>query len=235
MTALRVAIAEDEPMNLQRLERLLEDLGCQIVARFRSGTSLQAWLREDPELDALFLDIRMPGPSGLEILRELGGRVPAVLVTAHAEHALEAYDGAAVDYLLKPVSEERLARCLERLRSRRPPTALPRKPGRYPVKAGEGVVFLDLVRTTHFEVEEEVVWAHAAGRFRTLWSTLAEVEAAFPAAGMLRVHRHLLVRPEAIIGVKPHWGGRLRVTLLGGAELESSRGATTRIKARMGF
>ena len=97
------------------------------------------------------------------------------------------------------------------------------------------MVFLDLIRTTHFEVEDEVVWAHAAGRFRTLWNTLAEVEVAFPAAGMLRVHRHLLVRPEAIVGVKPHWGGRLRVTLLGGTELESSRGATARIKARMGF
>lgn len=238
MSSLRVAIAEDEPMNLQRLERLLEEQGCQIVGRFRSGTSLRAWLDEDPEVDALFLDIRMPGPSGLEILRELRSGLAAVLVTAHAEHALEAYDGAAVDYLLKPVSAARLARCLERLRSRVPPAAGvagARKPGRYAVKAGEGVVFLDLGRTTHFEVEDEVVWAHASGRFRTLWSTLAEVEAAFPAAGMVRVHRHLLVRAEAIVGVKPRWGGRLTVTLLGGVELESSRGATARIKARMGF
>lgn len=238
MNALKVAIAEDEPMNLQRLERLLEEQGCQIVGRFRSGTSLRAWLQEDPEVDALFLDIRMPGPSGLEILRELKGGLAAVLVTAHAEHALEAYDGAAIDYLLKPVSAARLARCLDRLRTRVPAPAGPagtRKPGRYAVKAGEGVVFLDLGRTTHFEVEDEVVWAHAAGRFRTLWSTLAEVEAAFPNAGMVRVHRHLLVRAEAIVGVKPRWGGRLTVTLLGGTELESSRGATARIKARMGF
>lgn len=235
MTALKVAIAEDEPMNRQRLERLLEEQGCQIVGRFGSGTALRAWLREDPEVDALFLDIRMPGPSGLDILRDLQGRLPVVLVTAHGEHALEAYDGAAVDYLLKPVSEERLGRCLQRLRSRQPPPPAARKPSRYAVKAGEGVVFMDLARTTHFEVEDEVVWAHATGRFRTLWCALAEVEAAFPGSGLIRVHRHLLVRPEAIVGVKPHWGGRLKVTLLGGTELESSRGATARIKARMGF
>lgn len=238
MNPFRVAIAEDEPMNLQRLERLLEAQGCQVVGRFRSGTSLRAWLQEEPEVDALFLDIRMPGLSGLEVLRELRGGIAAVLVTAHAEHALEAFDGAAVDYLLKPVSEERLGRCLQRLRSRLPaapgvPAA--RKPGRYAVRAGEGVVFLDLARTTHFEVEDEVVWTHAGGRFRTLWNTLAEVEAAFPAAGMIRVHRHLLVRPEAVVGVKPRWGGRLTVTLLGGGELLSSRGGTARIKERMGF
>lgn len=236
MSALRVALAEDEPLNLERLARLLEEQGCAVVGRFRSGTALRAWLQDEPEVDALFLDIRMPGPSGLELLRELAGRIPAVLVTAHGEHALEAFDGAALDYLLKPVSAERLARCLERLRRRQPPAPVPpRKPGRYPVKAGEGVVFLELARTTHFEVEEEVVWAHASGRFRTLWSTLAEVEAAFPAAGMLRVHRHLLVRPEAIVGVKPHWGGRCTVTLAGGTELQGSRGATARLRARLGF
>jgi len=236
MQALRIAIAEDEPMNLERLERLLEERGCRVVGRFRSGTSLQAWLQEEPAVDAVFLDIRMPGPSGLDILRDLQGRIPAVLVTAHADHALEAYDGAAVDYLLKPVSGDRLDRCLERLRGRAPaPPPVARRPGRYAVKAGEGIVFLDLGRTTHFEVEDEEVWAHAGGRFRTLWTTLAEVEAAFPSAGMVRVHRHLLVRPEAIVGVKPHWGGRLLVTLAGGGELMSSRGATARIKARMGF
>jgi len=99
----------------------------------------------------------------------------------------------------------------------------------------EGVVFLDLARTTHFEVVDEVVWAHAQGRFQTLWKALAEVEAAFPAAGLLRVHRHLLVRPETILGIRPLWGGRLTVTLPGGVELESSRGATAVLKNRLGL
>jgi len=80
------------------------------------------------------------------------------------------------------------------------------RPQRYAIKAGAGVVFLDLAKTTYFEVVDGTVWARAAGRFQTLWKTLAEVEAAFPSAGLLRVHRHLLVRPEIILGVKPLWG-----------------------------
>ena len=64
---------------------------------------------------------------------------------------------------------------------------------------------------------------------------LGEVEAFFPRAGLLRIHRHLLVRPETILGVRPLWGGRLTVTLPGGVELESSRGATAVLKTRLGL
>jgi two-component system LytT family response regulator/two-component system response regulator AlgR len=234
---LRVAVAEDEPMNRKRLVRLLLEAGCEVVATFEDGDAVLAWARSGPQVDALFLDIRMPGPSGLEVLRSLEAPPPVVFVTAHAEHAVEAFEDAAADYLMKPVSTARLAKCLSRLRTRRPAAPPPGKPmpARYPVKAGEGLVFLDLARTTHFEVVDEVVWAHAQGRFQTLWKALAEVEAAFPAAGLLKVHRHLLVRPEVILGIRSLWGGRLMVTLPGGVELESSRGATARIKERLGL
>ena len=237
---LRVAVAEDEPMNLKRLVRLLREAGCEVVATFEDGESVLRWAQTGPAVDALFLDIRMPGPSGLEVLRTLDFPPPVVFVTAHAEHAVEAFEDAASDYLLKPVSLARLEKCLARIRTRRasaPAVPAAAKPlaARYPVKAGEGVVFLDLARTTHFEVTDEVVWAHAQGRFQTLWKALAEVEAAFPGAGLMRVHRHLLVRPEVILGLRPLWGGRLTVTLPGGVQLESSRGATAKLKERMGL
>jgi two-component system LytT family response regulator/two-component system response regulator AlgR len=235
---LRVAVAEDEPMNRKRLVRLLREAGCEVVATFEDGDAVLRWAQAGPEVDALFLDIRMPGPSGLEVLRALELPPPVVFVTAHPEHAVAAFEDAAADYLLKPVAQPRLDKCLARIRERR--AAAPRgapgpKASRYPVKAGDGLVFLDLARTTHFEVVDEVVWAHAQGRFQTLWKALAEVEAAFPAAGLLRAHRHLLVRPETILGIKPIWGGRLTLTLPGGVELESSRGATARIKSRLGL
>jgi len=234
---LKVAVAEDEPMNRRRLVRLLQEAGCEVVATFEDGDAVLAWARTGPKVDALFLDIRMPGPSGLEVLRALDLPPPVVFVTAHAEHAVEAFEDAAADYLMKPVSPARLDKCRARLRSRQAaaPPPHPARTTRYPVKAGEGVVFLDLARTTHFEVLDEVVWAHAQGRFQTLWKALAEVEAAFPGAGLMRVHRHLLVRPEVILGVKPLWGGRLTVTLPGGVDLESSRGATVRLKERLGL
>ena len=235
--ALRVAVAEDEPMNLRRLVRLLKEAGCEVVATFEDGAAVLDWARTGPAVDALFLDIRMPGPTGLEVLRALDLPPPVVFVTAHAEHAVEAFEDAAADYLMKPVSQARLEKCLARLRSLRVPAPAPARPGpaRYPVKAGEGLVFLDLARTTHFEVVDEVVWAHAQGRFQTLWKALGEVEAAFPSAGLLRVHRHLLVRADVILGIRSLWGGRLTVTLPGGVELQSSRGATARLKERLGL
>lgn len=237
--ALRVAVAEDEPMNLKRLVRLLKEAGCDVVASFEDGEGIQKWLEQQPQVDALFMDIRMPGASGLEVLRSMDLPPPVVFVTAHPEHAVEAFDEAAADYLLKPFTAQRLEKCLTRVRARlaqapQPLNSHTPKVARFPVKAGEGLVFLDLAKTTYFEVLDEVVWAHAGGRFQTLWKALAEVEAAFPQAGLMRIHRHLLVRPECIVGIKPLWGGRLSITLQGGAALESSRGATARVKARLG-
>jgi len=103
-THLRVAVAEDEPMNQKRLVRLLEEAGCEVVARFEDGDAVLGWAQEHPLVDALFLDIRMPGRNGMEVLQALETLLPVVFVTAFAEHAVEAFDEAAVDYLLKPVS-----------------------------------------------------------------------------------------------------------------------------------
>src|SRR5512145_2997144 len=134
---MKVAVAEDEPYNLKRLVRLLEEEGCEVVATFEDGTSVLAWLQGAPRVDALFLDIRMPGASGVEVLETGRNLPPVVFVTAFSDHAVEAFDLAAADYLLKPVRAERLATCLERLRSRTwtaippPPPKAARKVTRY--------------------------------------------------------------------------------------------------------
>ena len=97
------------------------------------------------------------------------------------------------------------------------------------------MVLVDLAKTTHFEVENEVVWAHAGARLRTSWTSLAEVESAFIGVGLLRIHRHLLVRPEAVIGLKPASGGRAIIRLQGGTEIEASRGGAPRLRERLGL
>jgi two-component system LytT family response regulator/two-component system response regulator AlgR len=227
------------------LARLLREAGCEVKAELADGPAVLAWLSEPKDVDALFLDIQMPGATGLEVAAELADCrhcPPVVFVTAHSEHAVRAFEAAAVDYIMKPVSAERLAKTLGRLREgglRRAETPLA-APQRFPVKAGEGHVFLELKRTTHFEVEEEVVWAWApaqgvASRHRTAWTTLAEVESAFPAAGLLRIQRHLLLRPEAVLGLKPLEGGRASVRVADGVDLEVSRSATPRIKELLGL
>jgi DNA-binding LytR/AlgR family response regulator len=123
---MRAVIAEDEPLLAQQMKTLLERAWPElsVVAMAGNGpAALEAIEREQP--DVAFLDIRMPGMSGLELAEELadrlGERVPAIVfVTAYDEFALKAFDLAAVDYLLKPVTEERLTRCVERLKQKPP-------------------------------------------------------------------------------------------------------------------
>jgi two-component system LytT family response regulator/two-component system response regulator AlgR len=234
---LRVAVAEDEPYNLKRLVRLLKEQGCDVVAELEDGPAVLEWLEKGGEADALFLDIQMPGLSGLSVVEELPRPYPIVFVTAYAEHAVKAFEQAAVDYLLKPVTGERLALSLERLRTRMraPGAAKTGGPFRYAVKAGEGLVLMELAKTTHFEYEDGSVWAHAGGRFRTTWKTLAEAETALDGRGLVRGHRHLLLRPEAIVGLRNLDSGRLLVRLVGGVEVEVSRGAAPVLKQRLGL
>ncbi len=250
MKVLRVALADDEPLARARLARLLREAGCEVVAELADGPSVLRWLEEGGKVDGLFLDIQMPGISGLEVLAELqDGHVcpPVIFVTAFAEHAVRAFEACATDYLLKPVSAERLNKALARLQQGAVP---PRNAGelkallpqaqRFPVRAGDGHVFLELKRTTHFEVEDEVVyaWAPVGGklsRHRTDWTSLGEVEAAFPGSGFLRIQRHLLLRPEAILGLRPIEGGRAAVRVADGVDLEVSRSMTPKLKEWLGL
>ncbi len=245
---LKVALADDEPLARTRLARLLREAGCEVLGELPDGPSLLAWLKGAPALDGLFLDIQMPGATGLEVVAELPSPLPVVFVTAFSEHAVRAFDTHAVDYILKPIAADRLQRALERLREGRVPrrsaaelhAILPGGATRFPVRAGDGHVFLDLKKTTHFDVEDEMVWANALGagkpqRFRTQWTTLAEVEQAFPAAGLVRIQRHLLLRPEAVLGLKPVEGGRALVRVAEGVDLEVSRSVTPKLKDLLGL
>lgn len=232
----RVLVAEDEAYNRRRLVRLLQEAGCTVVAELGDGLEVLAWLEAGGQADVAFLDVEMPGASGLELAIDLGRRLPIIFVTAHAQYAVKAFETSALDYLLKPVTPERLATALARLQDRRQSPARPQGVLRYPVRAGDGLVFVDLQRTSHFEVEDEVVWAHVGGeRQRTPWRSLSECEAAFPPGTLVKGSRNLLLRPEAVVGLRPGDYGRLRVRMQGGATLEVSRHAAPGLKARLGL
>jgi len=236
---LRVLVAEDEPYNRKRLSRLLEGAGCEVVAELRDGLAVLEWLEAGGEADAVFLDIEMPGATGLEVALDLPKSLHVVFVTAHAEHAVKAFEAAALDYLVKPATAERIEVALARIRERREepaPAARPAASLRYPVRAGDGLVFMDLARTSHFLVEDEVVWAFVGGeRLRTPWKSLTEAEASFPHGVLVKGHRNMLVRPEGVVGVKAGEYGRLLVRLQGGLSVEVSRGAAPGLKTRLGL
>ena len=239
---LRTVLVDDEPVARLRLGRLLREAGCEVLAELEDGHQLLAWLREGHKPDALFLDIGLPGPSGMELLAELSGGPPVIFVTANPEHAVAAFEHQASDYLVKPVTAERLAKTLARLEgpeARRPEaTALPANAGstRFPVKAGDGKLLLELKRVTYFEVADQVVWAWAGGKkFRCTWTSLSEVESAFPTVPFLRIQRNIMLRPEAVLGLRTLPTGRKAVLLPEGVELEASRNAAHHLKERLGL
>lgn len=238
MKRLNALVVDDEPLARERLTRLLKEAACTVVGELGDGVALLQWLQQPHEVDVIFLDIQMPGPNGMEVLAEIASCPPVVFVTAHSNYAVRAFELAAVDYLLKPVFEDRLAKCLQRLRDHliRPlsPTELKSllpPPVRFPIRVDDGEIFMELEMITHFEVENERVWAcRGLNRYVTRWTTLAEVEEAFPEDGLLRIQRHLLLRPQMVKGIRPTTVGRIKVLIAPKVELTVSRAMTRRTR-----
>lgn len=236
---LHVVIADDEPLALLRLARGLEQAGCVVTARFQDGASLVEWLQQNPLPDALFVDVKMPGATGLEILAEFQDRLPIVLVTSGAEFAVSAFDFSATDFLLKPVTPERLQKALGRIgkglderRAWTHPTPL----AKIPVIAGNGMVLLETAKISHFELEDGQVWACASGsRFQTRWRSLAQVEAALPAIAVVRLNRNIMVRPEAVRGFRVLSFGRRMILLNDGKEYVASRRGSQALESALGL
>ena len=158
-------------------------------------------------VDLLFLYVQMPTLSGLGLLRALSDPPAVVLTTAHGEHAVEAFDLAVSDYLLKPVGRERFLRAVDRVlaerRARSAPQAPAAAPGAPPagsifVRVDQGLVKLALDEIGCVEACENYVRFHTARRAYLTKRTIADVEAMLPPESFVRVHRSWLVRIDAI-------------------------------------
>ncbi len=115
----RCLVADDEEAPRQQLLAALRQAWPELIVVAEAANGVDAWdafLEHEPEL--CFLDVRMPGLSGIDVARRIGTRSHVAFVTAHGEHAVAAFDAGAVDYLMKPIEPERLARAVERLRAR---------------------------------------------------------------------------------------------------------------------
>lgn len=118
LLAPTAVVAEDEATLRQELVERLAQLWPELSIVGEAADGVQALrLLDECRPDILFLDIQMPGATGLEVARQVAGRAHVVFVTAYDQYAVEAFEARAVDYLLKPLKAERLARCVERLRA----------------------------------------------------------------------------------------------------------------------
>jgi DNA-binding LytR/AlgR family response regulator len=221
VTALRVLVVDDERPALDELQYLLDqdDRVGEVVA-CQSATDALRTLHER-EVDAVFLDIQMPGLTGLElaqVLQRFRTPPPVVFVTAHEAHAVDAFDLRAVDYVLKPVREERLAEAVRRiLEGDR--TAAPVEDLQIPVELGGVTRFVDRRDVTHVEAQGDYARLHTEEGTHLIRVPLTTLEEEWRGAGFVRIHRSLLVALGHVREVRMEQG---RCTVAVGP-----RGATT--------
>ncbi len=196
MSPLRVLVVDDERPALDELQYLLtQDERVGEVVACDSATEALRTLHER-EVDAVFLDIQMPGLTGLELAQVLKRfRTPPsiVFVTAHEAHAVDAFDLRAVDYVLKPVREERLSEAIRRVIEGGDRAPAPVEEVQIPVELGGVTRFVDRRDVTHVEAQGDYARLHTAAGSHLIRVPLTTLEDEWADAGFVRIHRSLLV------------------------------------------
>ncbi|MGH9887579.1 MAG: LytR/AlgR family response regulator transcription factor, partial [bacterium] len=207
--------------------------GVRVVAVCRNGIEALERIRTTRP-DAAFLDVAMPGLSGLDVARalEAAERPHLVFVTAYERFAIQAFDLYAVDYLLKPFSRDRLAAAVARLRERRHDRAQALEgfleaahpvPERLVVKTGETIVVIPAHEIDWCAAEDNYVRIHAGPKRHLVRMTMRRLEELLPRTTFARIHRSAIVNVERVRECTPLGGGEYRLTLVSGVRLLVSR------------
>jgi len=229
---VKALIADDEPIARRTLRELIEEVaGVSVVGEAADGAEATAAIaRLAPEL--VFLDLQMPELDGFGVVRALRGRpLPLIIyVTAYSEHALEAFDSGAVDYLLKPVRPERLQAAVAKaavqlagIREREGGRSPNRPPERIPVKAGGELHLLDPDDVVAFQADRELVYVLAGSRRYLTSHPLREWESRLPRPPFRRVHRSTIVNTDHIRKISPTTSKRWLLTMSNGLEVITSK------------
>ena len=218
---LRLLAVDDEPPALDELAYLLR--ADERVADVRTAGDAVTALKvlEEADVDGVFLDIRMPGLTGLELARLLGrfaAPPPVVFVTAHDDAAVESFSLRAVDYLLKPVREARLTEAVGRVLAARspagsPPAAPAPEDSTIAVELGGVTRFLQVADVRYVEAQGDYARLHTETGSHLVRVPLAALEERWAATGFVRVHRSYLVSTPHIseLRVEPAGGHSVRV------------------------
>lgn len=215
---MRVLIADDEPIARQVLREHLESIPTiEIAGEASTGTeTAQRILDLDP--DIVLLDQQMPEMDGLSVMRKLRSRMPMVIfVTAFEQHALDAFDAGAIDYLLKPVHKERLEKAIEKARRQwMPPARQVRK--KIAGLRGSDIYLLDASEIVAFQAEGELVHIFTANQRYMAEAPLKELEKEPALASFRRVHRATLINTDHIRKISPLSSRRWLLTMSNGFE-----------------
>ena len=244
---LRILIADDELVARKRLARLLAAFpDTTVCGEAADGEAVLDAVRTGG-VDLVLLDIHMPGLSGMDALALLPEDGPhVVLVTAHADHAVDAFEHGAVDYVLKPVEASRLQKALERVRNRlvvKVPEPgkgsaveqLARPLARLPIPTRQGIVLVDPETISHATLEDELVTVFTTqGDYLTDF-TLQELVDRLPTEGFYRVHRRALLNLAHVTRLEPLETGGYLARTTRGHTVEVSRQSARELRRMLGL
>lgn len=235
--SVTVLVAEDEPLMRERLLGMLATAWpeARVVAAPENGIDAwEAWLEHEPQV--VFLDIRMPGMSGLEVAERIGRRSHVVFVTAYDQYAVDAFDTGAVDYLLKPIQPGRLDKALARLREKldaRPddvsevvtqvkaasPQARRDKLKWLKASVGKQIRLIDVEEVLFFQADTKYTRVVLADSEALVRIALKDLVGGLDAGLFWQIHRGTLVNVNAIKAAERVDAERMQVLLRGSDEV----------------
>ncbi len=248
MKRIRVLIVDDEALARDTLRLLLDEHDdVAVVGEAVDGEEAVRAIR-DLQPDLVFLDIQMPGKTGLEVVEDIGAdAMPyVVFATAYDEYALKAFDASAIDYIVKPFSDERFEATLDRVRRLmgqqrsadlegrlRELMGTSDRPSRFLLKERGAIRFVDAADIQWVEAAGDYVVLHTGQASPLLRETMAGMEEKLDPDVFVRIHRSTIVRISAIRELKPFFHGDYVVYLHDGTELKLSRRYWPKVETRL--
>jgi two-component system LytT family response regulator len=232
----RALIVEDERISRERLGELLEHVEwIECVGQAADGITAVRMI-DEMRPDLVFLDIEMPGMTGIDVLSRITHNPAIVFTTAYDRYAVTAFELEALDYLLKPFGAKRLAATLERVRknldgrseaplAERARAAIEsREPfSRIFVRDRGRIIPIAVDGIDRLEAEDDYVGVHTAGKRYLVYLTMSEFEARLDPQRFVRIHRSHIVNLDKVAAFLPEDGGRLSIEMKDGTKLTASR------------
>jgi two-component system LytT family response regulator len=236
---LRTLVVDDEPLARRNLTVLLRrDPDITTVDECGSGAEAIAHIRSSRP-DLVFLDVQMPEYDGFDVLELLGDDQPAaiVFVTAHDDYALRAFEAGALDYLMKPFTDARFQRALDRAKQRlvRQPEARSQAAKRLIVKSAGQVLFLSVADIDWIESANYYACLHVGSATHVLRRSLGVLEQELQSESFCRIHRSTIVNVSRISGLEVMKDGEYAVVLKSGTRLRLSRRFRKSLQQRLGL
>jgi two-component system, LytTR family, response regulator len=238
-----ILVADDEPLARRTLRTQLRELGCcgTIHEAGDGSTAIAVANRERPDL--VFLDIVMPGTTGLQVLERLEYEPRVIFTTAHDQYALTAFELGALDYVLKPFGRDRLARAIARvwrttsgaaepLLDRAREVLQPARPrlSKIFVREGNRIVPVALASIERVQSADDYATIVTATKEYLVSVRLSDLESHLAGENFLRIHRSHLINLEHVTSIQKGEMGRLDVVMKSGARITASRSGSKRLR-----